>query len=155
MENNSQQCRGRFGHRDLDPEKYREMDGTLPAWYLQFDRCREWIADAMERAGGTHWLCDVADMVRDGRAHLWPGKKSAVVTHFITYPRMKALNFWLVGGDIEELEDMEKHIAEWGKEAGCKRLLATGRRGWTRSFMVKNAGYATRWWVLSKEIGDE
>lgn len=152
MENNGKQ-RGRDNrHRDLDAERYRDPDGTLPEWFVEFERCAKWIGDAMERAGGTHWLCDVADMVNEGRAHLWPGKKSAVVTHFINYPRMKALNFWLVGGDLDELQEMEPVIAAWGKAAGCGRLLATGRRGWVRSFMVKNAGYEPRWWVLAKEV---
>jgi len=50
------------------------------------------------------------------------------------------IHVFLAGGDISEIEEIEKHITEWAKEQGCTALSLTGRPGWTRSFL-QDIGY--------------
>lgn len=104
----------------------------LPKVLGEWLRCREWIIPALEYAGGTHTEEDVLGAVLGNRAHLWPGKNSAIVTEIETYPRVKVINFWLVGGDLEEVKEMQGPILKWAKKIGCSRAAACGRRGWER-----------------------
>jgi hypothetical protein len=119
----------------------------------EFERCTPYIAAALEYSGGTHTVADVAEMIREGRAQFWPGLRSAIVTEINEYPRIKILNFFLAGGDIDELAIMSKFIENWAKMAGCQRITLVGRRGWERSFL-KERGYKPKWFVLAKEIGE-
>ncbi|TAK98939.1 MAG: hypothetical protein EPO08_17705 [Rhodospirillaceae bacterium] len=82
-----------------------------------------------------------------GRLRLWAGEKSAIVTEIVTFPRLKAVNCFLVGGDLSELFMIEKKIVEYAKAEGCSRITGGGRFGWTRvlkdykvvgSFMYKD-----------------
>lgn len=114
--------------------------------------CREYIEAALAYAGGSHSFDDVAAMVADGRAQLWPAPDSAVVTEIIDYPNYRALNFWLAGGNLEELRRMEPGILEWAKtERGCTKAFLTGRRGWERSFL-RDTGWEPKLVVLEKVL---
>lgn len=123
----------------------------MSEWEAEFERCRGWIEDALQYAGGTHTIDDIKQAIAEQRLVLWPGKRSAVVTEFVVYPQFTALNFFLAGGDLDELAEMEPIIADWAKRCGCKRIMLAGRRGWTRSFLT-DRGYEPKWAVLAKEI---
>lgn len=117
----------------------------------EFERCAPYIAAALEYSGGTHTVADVAEMIRNGRAQFWPGFRSAVVTEINEYPQVKTLNYFLAGGDMDELKIIRPYIEQWAKAAGCKRITLLGRRGWERTFL-KDEGYKPQWFVLAKEI---
>ncbi|MEX3555355.1 MAG: hypothetical protein VB131_01570 [Burkholderia gladioli] len=123
----------------------------MTEWEAEFERCTPWIEDALHYSGGTHKIGDIRRMVGERRLVLWPGKRSAVVTEFVVYPQCVALNFFLAGGDLDELSEMEPVIAAWAKQCGCARITLVGRRGWTRSFLT-DRGYEPKWVVLAKEI---
>ncbi len=101
----------------------------------------------MERAGDFYVYEDIIDLVLKGDAHLWPGKKSAVVTQFWDFPRERAINFWLAGGDLTELEAMHAEISDWAKSVGCKRSIIAGRAGWAKAL-----GYQPVWTAMCKEL---
>lgn len=108
---------------------------ALPGDYAQSVRaCLPQIDEALERAGRTHTLQDVVDMIAAGRAHLWCGERSAIVTEIVTYPRMRELNVWLAGGDMRELLTMRESVTQFAKRLGAKRLTLTGRKGWAKLF---------------------
>lgn len=114
-------------------------------------RCRPYIEAALVRAGGTHGLDDVARLVEQGKAHFWPGRRCAVVTEFYCYPRLKACNFWLLGGELKELLQMLPVIEDWARAQGCTRMLGGGpRRGWER--VLKPMGYRPEWIIYCKEL---
>jgi len=115
-----------------------------------WERCSPWLAAALERAEGTHTLDDVRDLIERGQGQyqFWPGRRAAVVTEIIPYPRMWVLHFWLIGGDLEELMGMKPHIEAWGRAAGCTRARGTGRPGWER--VLKD--YRRSAVVLEREI---
>src|SRR5262245_43497735 len=96
-------------------------------------RCRPYIEAALAQAGGTHAVEDVERLIAAGRAHFWPGRRCAVVSEFYHYPRLKACNLWLLGGDLKELLRMRPAIEAWARAQGCTRMLGGGpRRGWAR-----------------------
>ena len=74
-----------------------------------------------------------------------------MVTEIVEYPRLKALNFFLVGGDLTELlERMEPVIVGGAKDMGCTRVAQTGRREWGR--VLEPLGYQTTLSVMLKEL---
>jgi hypothetical protein len=115
-----------------------------------FARCSKWLEAALEYSGGTHGIEDIAAGVKEGRYQFWPAPNAAAITEIIVYPRLKALNWFLAGGDLDELKVMRPHVELWAKQHGCTRSTIAGRRGWERTF--KDEGYEPKWFVLSKEL---
>lgn len=120
--------------------------------HLELERCAGWLKAALEYAGGSHEWDDVVRLVEEGDVQFWPGKAAAILTDIVDQPRKRILNFWLAGGDIEELREMEKSICRWAKAVGCGGVTLHGRRGWDKTFLTREAGYEPHWWVLAKEL---
>jgi hypothetical protein len=119
---------------------------------LEFERCKPWIAAALEYAGGTHGIEHIREAVLRGDLQLWPGNSSAIVTEIEQYPLKRCVNFFLAGGDIHELEAMTPRIENWAKEQwGCSSAKLTGRHGWQRTFL-RECGYEPKWTVLGKDL---
>lgn len=116
----------------------------------EFDRCAPWIAAALNYSGGTHHLDDIREAVRAGEAQLWPGHRAAVVTEVITYPRKRVCNFFLAGGDLDELLRMLPVIEQWARDMGCAGMTIQGRPGWKR--VLGRHGYAPFFQALGKEL---
>lgn len=116
-------------------------------------RCRTYIEGALAHADGGYLIEDVAAGIEAGRFHFWPGPRCAVVTEFIASPRLKTLNFWLLGGDLKELLAMRPHIERWAKAEGCSRAIGGGvyeKRGWGR--VLEAAGFMPRWTIFAKDL---
>jgi hypothetical protein len=117
----------------------------------EWERCRPWIEAALVHAEGTHRIEDIADGIASGRFQFWPGKNCAAVTEIIVYPRLTALNFFLLGGDLTELlHEMEPAICKWGKAMGCSRVIGAGRKGFER--VLRPLGYEPKWSYCAKEL---
>lgn len=110
------------------------------------------IEAALGYAGGTHTFEDIRAAVEAGDLQYWPGVRSVIITEIIQYPQKRALNFFLAGGDLAELEAMYPLIEEWGKTRGCVVAVMTGRRGWERSFLTRKEGWKPTLVVLEKEL---
>ena len=95
----------------LDAVASRPREPAPEAWA----RCRPYLQAALEHASGTHGIEDVAQLVEEGRAQFWPGARCAVVTEFYDYPKLRACNFWLLGGDLTELLAMLPAIEAWAR----------------------------------------
>jgi hypothetical protein len=113
----------------------------IPEW----SRCRVWLLEALKLCDGSHSEEDVLAGLLQSHYQLWPGKNSAIVTEVNVTPRLKAVNFWLVAGDLDEVKSMEAPILEWARSIGCTKALASGRRGWERAL--------PHWAVKSVTIG--
>jgi hypothetical protein len=116
-------------------------------------RCGPYIEAALAESRQTHGPADVLLAVGSGRAHFWPGARCAVVTEFWEAPRLKALNFWLLGGDLKELLVMRPQIEAWAIGQGCKQAIGGGvhdRRGWGR--VLESGGYRPRWTIYEKDL---
>ena len=95
-------------------------------------KSRKYILEALDRGIDSHSEKDVFYAIARGDAQLWTGQKSACVTEIVTYPNFKMIRFWLGGGNLEELKEMEKPICEWAKSIGCKKSIKLGRNGWSK-----------------------
>ena len=90
----------------------------------QWARCRPWLEPAM-RDG---WTAErVRAEVEAGRAQLWPGARSAVVTEVT-----RDLHLWLAGGALDELLRMQPSAQAHARAWGCERMTLIGRPGWRR-----------------------
>lgn len=121
--------------------------------HTEWQRCRPWIEAALSRGGDLFSIEDVERDIVDGHAYFWPGKRCAAVTNFIG-TKNRAVNFWLLGGDLHELVDHMRPVIEtWAEHQGCTRTMGVfskGRRGWVR--VLERFGYAPLSTVLSKEL---
>jgi hypothetical protein len=91
---------------------------------------------------GTHSDEDVRRMLLNQAAQLWVQMdedviQAGVVTEFIVYPRLTALNVWLTAAIKEaRLDDAAfiETIGAFAIENGCSRIVTEGRPGWMRRF---------------------
>ena len=95
-------------------------------------KSRKYILEALNRGIDSHSEKDVFYAIARGDAQLWTGQQSACVTEIVTYPNYKMIRFWLGGGNLEELKEMEKPICEWAKSIGCEKSMILGRKGWSK-----------------------
>lgn len=126
------------------------MQGA-PSWVADWVRCEPYVAAALEYAEDTHTLEDVFMSVLAGHRQFWPGERSAIVTEVQQFPQKKVMHFFLAGGELEELNQMQRAIEPWAREQGCKSITLAGRRGWLRSFL-REEGYQPKWTIMSKEL---
>lgn len=114
----------------------------------EWARCAPWIEAALEHCGGTHTLDDVRAVVERGDATFWAGRKAAMVTEVCAYPQFTTFNFWLAGGDLGELRDELRLLAEaYYAARGCRYATITGRAGWARAL-----GYRPIHHTCAKEL---
>lgn len=91
------------------------------------------IETAVAQCRGTHTMDDICLMVGAGHFTLWTGTQSAVLTEFVHYPRMIALNYFMVCGDYAELMKMKDTTIEpQARARGVTRVQGGGRDGWSR-----------------------
>ena len=113
-------------------------------------RCRDWLQAALDFGRNTHSFIDVAEGVISGKMQLWAAEKGCIVTEIIVYPNKKVLHFFLGGGKLEQITDMESDIMKWAKSQGCNEMSVAGRRGWKKA--LKNLGWEEKIIILHKEI---
>lgn len=113
-----------------------------------WNRCKGYIQDALEYADHSHTIDDVWEAIEGGYAAFFPLEKSAIVVEIVKYPRRKSCRIWLAGGDLNELIDAEKKVADWAKTQGCDAMEIIGRHGWKKK-LVDYRSVAT---VLAKDI---
>ena len=109
------------------------------------------IQKALNFGGNVYTIEDVEELIATGKAQVWPGQDSVIVTEIISYPQAKHLHLFLAGGNLDELEAMLPEILDWGREQGCTRASLSGRRGWERSFL-RDQGWKPNLVIMEKEI---
>lgn len=113
-------------------------------------RCQDWIEAALKYSGGTHHYGDIVDGVKSGMLQLWPAPKGCIVTEIISYPRKKVLHCFLIGGELDQILDMEESLIHFAKHQECETITGAGRQGWRR--VMKDRGWKDAYSVISKEI---
>jgi hypothetical protein len=119
--------------------------------WAEFDRLTPHIVAALAYNGGEQTLDDVRAGLASGEFQLWPGRDSVIITELTETPRLKILNFFIGGGNLDELRQMVLPIEDWAKSQGISRVVVYGRRGWARTFL-NGMGYDPRWVVMVKEL---
>jgi len=87
---------------------------------------------ALAQAGNTHTIADVMQRIEQNRACCWTNGDSVVVTEVLVYPRLRAVNYWVVSGQLQECAALQPDIDAWAISEGCGIATATGRMGWLR-----------------------
>lgn len=123
------------------------LDPTSMSFSANADRCRKWIDDALRYAHNSHTYEQVIDIVKRGDAQLWAFRDSAIVTEIIDYPQRRTLRFWLAGGNLKTLLEVEPKIRKWSILYRCEAVEIIGRKGWEK--VMK--GYEPTAIVLVKE----
>lgn len=95
-------------------------------------KAKKYIEAALEHSKGTHTIDDVCLMVGAGVLKLWALEKSAMLTEFLNFPRMKVLNVFIAGGDLDELLKLEQDLMIYAKDNGCAQIREMGRKGWAK-----------------------
>ncbi len=103
------------------------MSSLAKDWPLALPHVRE----ALKHSGDMHTPTDVYQRIEEGRAELHVGNRSAVVTQSLS--NGKHLHFWLAGGHLDELKQIENDVSRIAKKRGFKKVTIAGRRGWLRS----------------------
>lgn len=99
----------------------------------EFDRCWPWLEGSLEAYGKTHTKEQLWEVILYRKAFFWPGESCAILANIITYPACPPrLNLWLMGGNLKEIVKMVPAVEAFGKQKGCDRVIACGRRGWLR-----------------------
>lgn len=117
-------------HTQTTAKPIEPSDTSLSA---KWTNCEPFIKAALEHAHGSHTMADVFASVIRGDAQFWFGKDAGLVTEIISYPRRRTLRFWLAGGNIETLKELEERAIEWSKGYNCVACEIIGRRGWVRA----------------------
>lgn len=100
-----------------------------------WDRVRPLLRRVLPRTGGTHDADDVRAGIADGALQLWlppEPANSLIITEMVRYPKLMALNYWLVAGRFDEVRAMEPAVNAWAASMGCTRVQGAGRDGWAR-----------------------
>jgi len=108
------------------------LDPTSTSFSANANRCRKWIIDALRYAHNSHTYEQVIDIVKRGDAQLWALKDSAIVTEIIDYPQRRTLRFWLAGGNLKTLLEVEPKIRKWSILYRCRAVEIIGRKGWEK-----------------------
>ena len=114
----------------------RPLDPSTTSFLDDADRCKKWIVDALKYAHNSHTFEQVIEIVKRGDAQLWAFEDSAIVTEIINYPQRRTLRFWLAGGNLETLLEVEPKIRKWSILYNCKAVEIIGRKGWGK--VLKN-----------------
>jgi len=120
----------------------------------EMQRTMQMILDAMPSLGGTHDFTDIIQLIMDGMITLWISDNSFILTEVVSYPRMKAVNMFMVGGDLEELLGFDDILTEYGKHHGCSRLEGWARPGFAKNRSMKALGFYKHKAVVYKDIHD-
>lgn len=107
------------------------------------------IEDALKYADDSHSFADIKAAVERGELQFWPGVHSVIITEVVEFPRYKALNLFLAGGKLWELDAMLPEVEKFAEVVGADRITLNGRKGWTRSFVAQR-GYREKSVVMEK-----
>lgn len=103
-----------------------------PALFDELARCRGWIEAALEYTRGSHTFDDIAAGAYTGRFTLFAKERGCVVLEVHDFPRKRALNVFLVGGDLDEILTHLGELDAIAGNIGASEITMTGRSGWLR-----------------------
>jgi hypothetical protein len=118
----------------------------------EMERAMPMILDALPQLGGTHDFTDIIQLIMNGSLTLWVAPWSFVLTEIVEYPRLKELNLFLAGGNLEELCAFDEVITDYAKAMGCARIEAHARKGFSRKREMRAIGFYSRQVLIHKDL---
>lgn len=114
-------------------------------------RCRPWIEEALKYSAGTHTIEDIEIGVEAGAYRFFSSPKAAVIVEIIPCPQKNVLNYFLIGGDSDDLKTkIEPLVSAWAKSKGCALAIGNVRKGGQRLFA--DIGFKLCWITISKDL---
>lgn len=99
----------------------------------EYAKCRDALLPAIEMTNGTHNEDDIIAGILTGQFKLFVNGSSGVVTDIVVFPRLKALNIFLIGGKLDEVMPLRSQLEKYREAQGCKRITGLAvRKGWER-----------------------
>ena len=83
---------------------FKHLDQKLVQTLTHSRKFIEPILDQLK----THTWDDILWGIENGYLYLYSFENSALVCEFVNYPRLRALNIFLAGGDLNELKSVQK-----------------------------------------------
>lgn len=105
----------------------------------------ERLLSALEEGSRAELIADL----QAGRAQLWIGEASAMVTEVVEEPA-RTIHVWLAAGAIGDILAITPGVAAWGRAMGCKFATVDGRKGWER--VLRPLGFAPVHGILRKAL---
>lgn len=90
------------------------------------------LKTALDHAGNTHTIQDVAELVLAGQAELWVEGDGLIITEIEEYPQGPVLRCWLAAGDMDDVLSLLPRVYGYGRWRGCEKVTMLGRKGWKR-----------------------
>lgn len=113
-------------------------------------RFRDQFAEAMD--GRLYTIDYLDDLVFSGRAQVWFGDDSAMVTEIRTYPTgARVIHGLVAAGSLSEIvKDLIPRAEGWGRMIGCIGAIIESREGWGR--VLRKDGWEPFQQSLWKEL---
>ena len=115
-----------------------------------YKRFRPLLAEALDLRLYTIEHLDA--LIFSGRAQIWFGEASAIVTEVRTYPTgARVIHGLVAAGDLEQIVEALIPKAEaWGRSIGCVLAIIESRPGWARALRAR--GYAPHQVAVRKTL---
>lgn len=118
--------------------------------FREFSRVWPWLEAALKAFPlETHRKEHVWAAIEKGDCQLWVCDTAAGVTEITVYPTgLRAVNWWLGGGDMAGFREIDARIEQFAKDKNCTARTIHGRKGWVRAL----DGYRDAGAMMMKEL---
>lgn len=87
------------------------------------------LQELLHEMGGTHTLEDVQGLIETGVFQSFVEKDTWVVTTMIAFPQATVMDIFLVVGDQEDFDPLEKQIEAFARDQGVTFMRVYARKG--------------------------
>jgi hypothetical protein len=87
------------------------------------------LQELLHEMGGTHTLEDIQALIENGVFQSFVEKQTWVVTTTIAFPQATVMDIFLVVGDQDDFEPLEKQIEASARNQGVTFMRVYARRG--------------------------
>lgn len=130
-------------------------DTGFEAFVTAWERLEPIIEKALPRLNGTTTLEGLYDMICDGRAYFFAGKRTFAVGYLMQHETCRSFNAFLTGADggsEELLEVVVPMMEQFARAAGAKFIHMDVRQGFIGRGDHTKLGYRVDSVSLSKEL---
>ena len=87
------------------------------------------LQELLHEMGGTHTLEDIHALIENGIFQSFVEKQTWVVTTTIAFPQAMVMDIFLVVGDQNDFDPLEKKIETFARDQGVTFMRVYARRG--------------------------
>lgn len=103
------------------------------------------VRKALRLGGDTHTMDDLVGALKRGEMQIHHNDRAVIITEIMQAPRRRYLNFVVVAGDMDAVDQLTPEVTQWALDHGCEFARASVRlgfeqplkaRGWRKSQIV-------------------